>query len=136
MDAARRSGGAALIYFCALFTALGLSQLVRELMVLSGLDSILGQVAGSLLVAMILLPAAEFAVKTFDVPPSVLARLAVGLAAVAMMFAVGLIEVVFFRRFFEEHLHAGRDPILLPLALGLLAFALVVPLFVARHRQD
>ena len=47
MDTARRIGGAALIYFCALFTALGLSQLVRELMVLSGLESILGQVAGS-----------------------------------------------------------------------------------------
>lgn len=133
MHAVRGVGGAILIYFSALFTALGLSQLVRELMSLMGLDPLLGQVVGALIVALILLPSAGFAVRTFDVPAHFLARLAIGVGAVGLMFAVGVIELVFFRRVLEEQLHVGREPTMLPLALGLLVFAAIVPLFMARR---
>jgi hypothetical protein len=133
MDAVRGVGGAILIYFSALFTALGLSQLVRELMSLMGLEPLLGQIAGALIVALILLPSAGFAVRTFDVPARFLARLAIGVGAVALMLAVGALELVFFRRVLEEQLHVGREPTVLPLALGLLVFAAIVPLFMARR---
>jgi len=133
MGAVRRVAGAAFIYFCALFTALGVSRLVRDLMDLIGLDVLLGQIVGALLVAFLLLPASGFAVRVFAVPPGLIYRLGVGAGAIVLMIGVAVVEVTFFRRFFAAELAGPPDRTLGYITLCLAAFAILLPLFRERH---
>ena len=129
----RRVAEAAFVYFCILYTGLGLAKVVRDVFELLAMEPLLGQLVGALLVAFLLLPAAGFAVRTFDVAPTIAQRLGVGVTAVLLMFVVGIVELVFFRRFFAADLARPADTASTIITLGLLAFAAVLPLFRERH---
>ncbi len=129
----RRVAEAAFVYFCVLFTGLGIAKVVRDVFELLGIEPLLGQLVGALLVAFLLLPAAGFAVRTFDIAPTAAQRLGVGVAAVLLMFAVGVVELVFFRRFFEADIARPTDNASTLITLGLLVFAAVLPLLRERH---
>lgn len=129
----RRVAGAAFVYFCVLFTGLGLAKVVRDVFELLGIEPLLGQLVGALLVAFLLLPAAGFAVRTFDIAPTAARRLGVGVAAVLLTFAVGVVEVAFFRRFFEVEIAWPTDKSSTLITLALLVFAAVLPLLRERH---
>lgn len=133
MAVVRRIAGAAFIYFCALFTSFGVAKLIRDLVELMGVEPLFGQVAGALIVAFILLPAAGFSVHTFAVSPSPAQRLSVGVLAVLMMFALAVVELTFFRRFFQTELVRPSDQVSNYITLALLAFAAILPLFRDRH---
>ena len=100
---------------------------------LAGIEGKPSQIVGALLVAFLLLPCAGFAVRTFSVAPSTLQRLAVGFGATALIFAVGAVEVTFFRRFFAAELHQPADRFLAYLTVGLLFYAALLPLLRERH---
>lgn len=133
MAVLRQIAGAAAIYFCALFTALGVARLVRDVVDLVGVEPAFGHIAGVLIVAFALLPWAGFAVRTFDIPPSLPQRLGVGVAAVAMLFVLAAIELTFFRRFFAAELAQPEDRTAAGLTLGVLLYAAVLPAFRARR---
>lgn len=133
MDVVQRIAGAAAIYFCALFTALGVARLVRDLVDLVGVEPAFGVIAGALIVAFVLLPWAGFAVRTFAIPPALSQRLAVGVGAVLMLFVLALIELTFFRRFFTAELAQPNDRIAAWTTLALLLYAAVLPVFRARR---
>jgi len=128
-----RVAGAAFVYFCTLFTALGIARLARDVVELAGIDGKPSQIFGALLVAFLLLPCAGFAVRTFDVAPTAPQRLAVGLGASGLIFAVGAVEATFFRSFFAAELHQPADRFLTYLTIGLLFYAALLPLFRERH---
>ncbi|MES3028121.1 MAG: hypothetical protein V4820_09735 [Pseudomonadota bacterium] len=130
----RHVAEAAFVYFCVLFIGLGLAKVVRDGFELLGIEPVLGQLVGALLVAFLLLPAAGFAVRTFDIAPTVPQRMGVGVIAVLLMFVVGIIELVFFRRFFEADLARPIENSSTYITLGLLLFAAVLPVFRERHR--
>ena len=129
-----RVAGAAFIYFCTLFTALGIARRSRDLLNLVGIDGRPSQTIGALLVAFLLLPAAGFAIRTFAVPPTMGARLAVGFGATIAVFVVGVVEVIYFRRFFAAELAQPSDRFVTYLTLGLLVYASLLPLLRERHR--
>lgn len=133
MDMVRRIAGAAAIYFCALFTALGVARLVRDVVDLVGVEPVFGVIAGALIVAFALLPWAGFAVRAFAIPPTLSQRLAVGAAAVLMLFALAVVELTFFRRFFTAELAQPNDRIAAWTTLALLLYAGVLPVFRARR---
>ncbi len=133
MDVVRRIAGAAAIYFCALFTALGVGRLVRDLVDLVGIEPVFGVIAGALIVAFALLPWAGFAVRAFAISPALSQRLAVGVGAVLMLFVLAVIELTFFRRFFTAELAQPNDRIAAWTMLILLLYAAVLPMFRARR---
>lgn len=133
MNSTLRVTEAALVYFCALFTSLGIARLARDVLELGGIDGRPSQIVSALIVAFLLLPAAGFAVRTFDVAPTLAQRLAVGLGATLLMLAVGAVELVFFPRLFNAELHRSSDPFLNYLTLGLLLYAALLPLFRERR---
>ncbi|MBA4011625.1 MAG: hypothetical protein C0481_07135 [Phenylobacterium sp.] len=133
MAVVRSIAGAAAIYFCALFTALGVSRLVRDLVDLVGVEPVFGHIAGALIVAFALLPWAGFAVRTFAIPPSIPQRLAVGVGAVVMLFVLAALELTFFRRFLEAELNQPGDRTSAWITLALLLYAAILPAFRARR---
>ena len=133
MDMVRRIAGAAAIYFCALFTALGVARLVRDVVDLVGVEPAFGVIAGALIVAFALLPWAGFAVGAFGISPSIPQRLAVGAGAVLMLFVLAVVELTFFRRLFTAELAQPNDRIAAWTTLGLLLYAAILPVFRARR---
>ena len=133
MAVVKRIAGAAAIYFCALFTALGVARLVRDIMDLVGVEPAFGHVAGALIVAFALLPWAGFAARTFAIPPALPLRLAIGVGAVLMLLALAVAELTFFRRFFAAELAQPDDRTAAWITLALLLYAAVLPVFRARR---
>ena len=117
MGAFRQVAGAAAIYFCALFTSLGVARLVRDLVDLVGVEPVFGHIAGALIVAFALLPWA----------------LAVGVGAVLMLFVLAVIELTFFRRFFAADLARPDERTAAWITTTLLLYAAVLPVFRARR---
>ena len=133
MGAFRQVAGAAAIYFCALFTSLGVARLVRDLVDLVGVEPVFGHLAGALIVAFALLPWAGFAVRAFAVSPAIPSRLAVGVGAVLMLFVLAVIELTFFRRFFAADLARPDERTAAWITPTLLLYAAVLPVFRARR---
>ena len=133
MGAFRHVAGAAAIYFCALFTSLGVARLVRDLLDLVGVEPVFGHIAGALIVAFALLPWAGFAVRAFAVPPVIPQRLAVGVGAVLMLFVLAVVELTFFRRFFAADLARPNERTAAWITLALLGYAAILPVFRARR---
>lgn len=133
MGAFRQVVGAAAIYFCALFTSLGVARLVRDVMDLVGVEPTFGHIVGALIVAFALLPWAGFAVRAFAVPPTIPPRLAVGIGAVLMLFVLAVVELTFFRRFFAADLARPNERTAAWITLALLGYAAILPVFRARR---
>lgn len=133
MGAFRQVAGAAAIYFCALFTSLGVARLVRDLLDLVGVEPVFGHIAGALIVAFALLPWAGFAVRAFAVPPAIPRRLAVGVGAVLMLFVLAVVELTFFRRFLAADLARANERTAAWITLALLGYAVILPVFRARR---